>query len=914
MDELPLLGREDELAAVDRLIDGHRLVTVVGTGGVGKTRLAETLVRRRAQPAVCWLARHGAADQVAEAVAGALGYSSWAAAVLGLADHTGLLLLDNCEHLLDATADVVEQLLAEAPRLRVLATSREPLALPAERVFRLSPLPLSADPTDPLTAPAVRLFLDRAAATGTELRLDAATARDVVQLCRRLDGLPLAIELAAARTPALTPGEILAHLDRGLQALVGHRRAPARHRSLQAMIDWSYHRLDPPTQRFFDRLGAAEGLFTAEAALAVGGDPGEDLLDVVGHLEQLVARSLVQAHPRGGRTWYGMLDTLRTYARARLLAGGEFEAVTDRCIDWTVAQCRLVRERSCRAWSTDLALTTEALRHDILDALERVLEHDAHPDRAFVLYLPLWGADPEAGRAGGVAALGDRLLARWPDPGADGWAETAAVAATAHLAAGDRTRGRHLAESVWAGPEANPLATVLAGRALLLAALADGDRARALQLGEQAAALAQTHGLLPWQLEIASFRSIALVEGGTAAEAGEAVAALRSAQADAEAADSPILAAWCGLVHGHVLGAHDPDAARAVFERVIASSTGFPLGLGLAHRGLGALDLLTGRPAAAAGRLRSALDVLVSGAHAESGQPGGPGLSVAHVRGTLRWVAELAAAVGRADTADTLAAAAGPESPTDLGALLGRAGRPRPGRGSPVPAGRVTPGGGTARAAGDRTPGPSLRQAVVLARDLLDELVPVASTPATEPGAESAPAVAAFRWDGTVWSLTFAGRTVALPDAKGLHDLATLLAVPGREVDSVELAGAAVEQPDTGPLLDEQARRSYQLRIRELQAELADAEQAHDQRGADRARLELEALLDELGAATGLGGRRRSAASTRERARSTVGWRIRAALARIAEVHPELGEHLRAAVRTGARCSYRPDSAVFWER
>ena len=195
----------------------------------------------------------------------------------------------------------------------------------------------------------------------------------------------------------------------------------------------------------------------------------------------------------------------------------------------------------------------------------------------------------------------------------------------------------------------------------------------------------------------------------------------------------------------------------------------------------------------------------------------------------------------------------------------------------------------------------------MLARDLLDELAEASlRTPAT-------PAVAAFRREGTVWSLSFAGRTAALPDAKGLHDLAALLAAPGREIDSVELAAAAVEEPDTGPRLDDQARRSYQRRIRELQAELADAEDIHDQRGADRARLELEALLDELGAATGLGGRRRSGASTRERARSTVGWRIRAALARIDDVHPELGEHLRAAVRTGARCSYRPETQVRWE-
>jgi hypothetical protein len=219
--------------------------------------------------------------------------------------------------------------------------------------------------------------------------------------------------------------------------------------------------------------------------------------------------------------------------------------------------------------------------------------------------------------------------------------------------------------------------------------------------------------------------------------------------------------------------------------------------------------------------------------------------------------------------------------------------------------------GGAAAAAS----GSSLRRAVVLARELLDELARAPSpSPAGEPeSAPTPPAAAVFRRDGAVWTLSFAGRTVALPDAKGLHDLAALLAAPGREIDSVELAGAVVEQPDTGPLLDEQARREYQRRVRELQAELAEAEYASDQRGADRARLELEALLDELGAATGLGGRRRTAASTRERARSTVGWRIRAALARIDEVHPELGEHLRAAVRTGARCGYRPDLPVSWE-
>ena len=204
-----------------------------------------------------------------------------------------------------------------------------------------------------------------------------------------------------------------------------------------------------------------------------------------------------------------------------------------------------------------------------------------------------------------------------------------------------------------------------------------------------------------------------------------------------------------------------------------------------------------------------------------------------------------------------------------------------------------------------------VRPAVVLAREVL---AAVAAGPAgpTQPVAADVGDPAAFRRDGPVWEIRFAGRTARLPDAKGLHDLAALLAAPDRELRSIDLADAAVVEPDTGPMLDGAARRSYERRIVALQAELAEAEDAHDQRGADRAWLEMEALLDQLAAATGIGGRGRN-----ERIHpGAVPVRGRAADPGGADPDrpgdPELGAHLEHRWRTGARGSYRPDQRVRW--
>lgn len=282
--------------------------------------------------------------------------------------------------------------------------------------------------------------------------------------------------------------------------------------------------------------------------------------------------------------------------------------------------------------------------------------------------------------------------------------------------------------------------------------------------------------------------------------------------------------------------------------------------------------------------LRAALDVFVS-------------LGDVHVRPTLRLVAALARATGRDAAAAALSATAGTSSADVLIDLLERAEADRRLAGLPVP-----------------PSAPLLREAIALARQELAAITERAG-PDVEPAADVTPppAVAAFRREGTVWTLTFDGTTVRFPDAKGLQDLATLLGQPGREVHCAELIGASVEASDTGPTLDTQARRGYQRRIVELQAELVEAEDAHDQGAADKARLEMDLLVEQLTAATGLGGRSRGSGSTHERARSTVGWRIRAAITRIAEAHPVLGRHLRGAVRTGAWCSYQPADPVRWQ-
>jgi predicted ATPase/class 3 adenylate cyclase len=349
------VGRERELADLGRLVDGSRLVTLVGVGGTGKTRLelqlaADTLDRYRDGAWLVELAPISDPDLVVGEVARVLGVqplpgrSTIDAAVDHLRAKALLLLLDNCEHVIGAVADAADRLLGSCPDLHLLASSREPLGVDGEVVFAVPSLalPPAADPLEARVvgdaeveqaarSEAVRLFVDRAAATLPTFSLDRSNVRAVVDICRRLDGIPLALELAAARVNILSADEIARGLDDRFRLLTGGRRtAVPRQRTLQALIDWSWDLLDEADQRLLRRLSVFAGGWTLDAAAAVTGeqaDPAEPpagaaRLDTLDGLGRLVDRSLViVAHDAATR--YGMLETIRQYAHDRLASSGE---------------------------------------------------------------------------------------------------------------------------------------------------------------------------------------------------------------------------------------------------------------------------------------------------------------------------------------------------------------------------------------------------------------------------------------------------------------------------------------------------------------------------------------------------------------------------------------------------------------
>jgi predicted ATPase/transcriptional regulator with XRE-family HTH domain len=332
------VGRERELAGVGGLIGQARLVTLSGAGGAGKTRLAVELAAAAAVAGdFCdgvWLADlAGIADAelVPSLVMQVLGVrQSGEVAVIDalcyrLRSAELLLVLDNCEHLLGACSDLAVTLLGSAPGLRVLATSREPLGVPGEAVYPVPPLEVLAagsDAQDLAGVPAVRLFLARGRSAGGRAGAEAAPVAVVARICQELDGLPLAIELAAARTSVLSVQEIEAHLADKFRFL-GWRRpvADPRHQTLKAAIAWSYDLLSEEERRVFAELSVFAGGFTLAAAAAVccGGDQAA-ALDLV---DRLAAKSLVVAEPAAAGTRYRLLETIRQYAAACLADAGQ---------------------------------------------------------------------------------------------------------------------------------------------------------------------------------------------------------------------------------------------------------------------------------------------------------------------------------------------------------------------------------------------------------------------------------------------------------------------------------------------------------------------------------------------------------------------------------------------------------------
>ncbi|HEX4532094.1 MAG TPA: adenylate/guanylate cyclase domain-containing protein [Acidimicrobiia bacterium] len=327
------VGREDELAALSSLLDRSRLVTLTGTGGVGKTRLA-VQAAAAALPHFsdgAWFVDLAPIDDelfVAGAVVTAMELPEHRqgnheeALVGALARRHALVVLDNCEHLVEAVARIVDLIVRRCPAVTVLATSQEVLGVDGEATFAVRPLPGND---------AERLFVERATAARHGFELTSDNSAAITELCRRLDGIPLAIELAAARVASMSPAAILERLDERFR-LLGHgrRMARRRHQTLRAAVDWSYALLGAREQTVLQRLSVFAGDFTLEAAEAVVSDDDIDTLDILDLVADLVAKSMVQVEEAGESDRYRLLETMRDYGLERLAAGGDVDRLQQR--------------------------------------------------------------------------------------------------------------------------------------------------------------------------------------------------------------------------------------------------------------------------------------------------------------------------------------------------------------------------------------------------------------------------------------------------------------------------------------------------------------------------------------------------------------------------------------------------------
>jgi non-specific serine/threonine protein kinase len=435
----PLIGRASAIEEIQRALGQTRLLTLTGTGGCGKTslalRVASEIATRFAGGA--WLVELGPltdAALVAELITAALGLR---AAPTDTALHTllahlrareVLLVLDNCEHLLPACVHVAEQLLRACPQVSILATSRELLRSPFERVWHVPPLGVpdqnAVSTVELQRFSAVQFLVTRIQATVPDFALTTTNAPLIAAICRRLDGLPLALELAAACANALALEQIHDQLERGFHLPAsGRRMAPPRQQALEATMAWSYHLLSPSEQALFRHLSVVVGEFDLEAAAAVAGDPADV---VTARLVQLVNKSLVLVVRRGETARYRLLETVRQYARDQLIEANEEAQAHERYCTWVerrIIASQAAHDREHASW---------------LDAMEREVDHL----RAVLSWLVACGQHERALR------LATALQGFWRMRGhlTDGarWLEAGLAAADANVAPLVRARALNM--------------------------------------------------------------------------------------------------------------------------------------------------------------------------------------------------------------------------------------------------------------------------------------------------------------------------------------------------------------------------------------------------------------------------------------------------------------------------------------
>jgi predicted ATPase/DNA-binding CsgD family transcriptional regulator len=542
------VGRRHELAEAAKKLAAARLVSLVGPGGVGKTRLAIRIAATlgRGFPGGAWMAELAELQDpalVTNAVLAALDLRDQAAtepmAQLRsyLKDKELLLVLDNCEHLIEAAAQLVSEVIRAAPGVRVIATSREPLSVAGEHVLPVPPLELpSPNGPEPLAQlrqnEAVMLFTERAAAASGRFELTASNQAAVTGLCRRLDGLPLAIELAAVRTRMLGPEQISDRLSDRFGLLTGGSRAALpRHQTLRTTIEWSYDLLTLAERTLLTRLCVFAGRFTlddVESVCCSDDVPAARALDL---MSSLIDKSLVIKEDAGGAACYRLHETMREYGRLKLREAGEEDAVERRCADYYLSRCmrfaaegrhrllewlawmeleidniRAVLRRcmdhedsrrgidlaTCLVWYWITRATAEGVRW-LDELLPRQAEPAAHPWVYFVRgFLAVLQNDPAAARP----ALERGVIAARAAGQLDALSQTLAMASIAANMAGDRASSRQLlneAEGVADGL-GDLGTTLMTYQARALNGLVDGDLGAVRSAASQGARLSREAG------------------------------------------------------------------------------------------------------------------------------------------------------------------------------------------------------------------------------------------------------------------------------------------------------------------------------------------------------------------------------------------------------------------------------------
>ncbi len=622
------VGREAELAAVRALVGGSRLVTLTGTGGAGKTRLGLQVAAGLLDGAGdgVWfadLAPLRDPDLVALTVADVLGVRQEPGrpVVDTVAEAVGgrslLVLLDNCEHVIGACAKLADALLRGCPNLALLATSREPLAIGGEYVYRVPSMAVPADGDDAgaiRASEAVRLLGDRAAAQGVPLAQDEQTAAVVGRICRRLDGIPLAIELAAGRLRVMPPGELEARLDERFALLTGGSRAALpRQRTLRAMVDWSWELLTSPERAVLARLSTFAGGFGLAGAEAVAADPEAPAGEVLGHLGALVDKSLVQFGDTGaGPGRYRLLETVRQYAAGQLAALGPAAADAARIAhrDYYLALAEAAAPHLVAAGQAEWLDRLDAELGNLRAAIAfSQTQPDPEPGLRLAASLRMYW------KARGHAAEGaDVLQALLDAPAAQGTTlpRARALAAAAHLlgqTGGYATAADYCQEALAIARAAGDnylIADLLQIRAWVLVRL--GHPGAALPLIERGLGLARCLGEPHLTARLLTARSYATyADGDSAGAVRDAGESLRPSR---QAGDRIQLGQMLGNLGNFELSAGDLDAARGHLAESLDIARALNDRDGIMYQtfNLGLAEYLGGSPAAARVLFAESLD------------------------------------------------------------------------------------------------------------------------------------------------------------------------------------------------------------------------------------------------------------------------------------------------------------------